>query len=284
MTTPQAVELRQGGLRLALRPDLGGAVAGLWLDDLPVLRSVEPAALTSARESASFALVPYSNRIAERRFQWRNRTYTTAPNSPAEPHSMHGVGWMNPWQVMQHAADRVTLALTHPSEAHWPFAFHAEQTFELSETSLRVTLVLSNIDARETPIGLGWHPFFVRRARSRVHLELTHRWEADAGKLPTHRVEQNTLDADVAVLDLDNCFDGWRGPARIRDEKLSLRLTSSLSRAVIYTPPDHDFFCVEPVSHVNNAIRSDDPIARGLIALPSGESTQAWMQLDMAHA
>jgi aldose 1-epimerase len=62
-----------------------------------------------------------------------------------------------------------------------------------------------------------------------VHLELTHRWEADAGKLPTHRVEQNTLDADVSVLDLDNCFDGWRGPARIRDEKLSLRLTSSLT-------------------------------------------------------
>ena len=44
-----AVELTQGGLRLALRPDVGGAIAGLWLDGLPVLRSVEPATLTSAR-------------------------------------------------------------------------------------------------------------------------------------------------------------------------------------------------------------------------------------------
>jgi aldose 1-epimerase len=281
MTTPQAVELRQGALRLALRPDIGGSVAGLWLDGLPVLRSVEPAALTNARESASYPLVPYSNRIGERQFQWRNRNYTTAPNWPTEPHSLHGVGWMNPWQVTQSADDRVTLALTHPSDAHWPFAFHAEQIFELSATSLRVTLVVSNIDARETPVGMGWHPYFVRRARSRVHLELTHRWE---GKVPTHRVEQNALDADVAVLDLDNCFDGWRGPARIRDEKLSLRLTSSLTHAVIYTPPSHDFFCVEPVSHVNNAIRSDDPLGRGLIALPSGQSTQAWMQLDVAHA
>jgi len=284
MTTPQIVELRRGALRLALRPDIGGAVAGLWLDELPVLRSVEPATLTSARESASYPLVPYSNRIGERQFQWRNRRYTTAPNWPGEPHSLHGVGWMAPWQVTQQADERATLALTHPSDAHWPFGFHAEQTFELSDTALRITLAVSNIDARETPVGLGWHPYFVRRARSRVHLELTQRWEADAGKLPTHPVAQNTLDADVAVLDLDNCFDGWRGPARIRDEKLSLRLTSSLTHVVIYTPPQRDFFCVEPVSHVNNAIQSADPIGRGLISLGSGEITQAWMQLDVARA
>jgi aldose 1-epimerase len=281
MSMTPAVELRQGALRLALRPDLGGSIAGLWLDDLPVLRSVEPAALTGARESASYPLVPYSNRIGQRQFEWRKRRYTTADNWPTEPNSLHGVGWMKPWQVTQRADDRVTLALTHPSDAHWPFAFHVEQTFELTGTALRVTMAVANIDARETPVGLGWHPYFVRRSRSRVHLELTHRWE---GKLPTHRIEQNGLDADVAVLDLDNCFDGWRGPARIRDEKLSLRLTSSLTHVVIYTPPDGDFFCVEPVSHVNNAIQSDDPIGQGLIALPSGESTQAWMQLDVARA
>jgi aldose 1-epimerase len=283
MTTPQVVELRRGALRLALRPDVGGAIAGLWLDDVPVLRSVEPAALTSARDAASYALVPYSNRIGERQFQWRKRSYTTAPNWPGEPHSLHGVGWISAWQVTQQSDERVTLALTHPSDAHWPFGFHAEQTFELSDTSLRATLAVANIDARETPVGLGWHPYFPRRTRSRVHLELTHRWEADAGKLPTHRVEQNTLDADVSVLDLDNCFDGWRGPARIRDEKLSLRLTSSLTHAVIYTPPARDFFCVEPVSHVNNALRSDDPMGRGVIALGSGETAQAWMQLDIAR-
>ena len=36
---------------------------------------------------------------------------------------------------------------------------------------------------------------------------------------------------------------------RIRDERLSLRLTSSLSHVVVYTPRDRDYFCVEPVSH-----------------------------------
>jgi len=283
-TNPEVVELRQGALRLALRPDCGGAAAGLWLDDLPVLRSSEPTALVNARDAALFALVPYSNRIGESQFQWRGRRYTTVANFEGEPHSLHGVGWQSAWQVLQRTPERVTLALTHPSDAHWPFAFHVEQVFELTPTALRVTLAATNIDARETPMGLGWHPYFVRRARSRVHLELTHRWDADASKLPLRRVAQSTLDADVAVLELDHCFDGWSGPARIRDERLSLRLSSSLSHAVVYTPREHDFFCVEPVSHVNNAIRSADPIAQGLVALASGETTEAWMQLEVARA
>jgi aldose 1-epimerase len=277
------VQLQQGPLRLALRADCGGAIAGLWLDELPVLRSCDPRDLSNVREAASFALVPYSNRIGQRQFRWLGRHYTLASNCD-EPHTMHGVAWLDAWRVLRRSDDSVTLEYTHPSDEHWPFAFHVEQTFHLQPDALRITLAATNIDARATPMGLGWHPYFVRRARSRVHLELQHRWEADATKLPVKRVPQNTLDADVAVLDLDNGFDGWSGPARIRDERLSLRLTSSLTHVVVYTPRGRDFFCVEPVSHVNNALGSDEPQARGIITLGSGETTHAWMQLDVARA
>ena len=71
------------------------------------------------------------------------------------------------------------------------------------------------------------------------------------------------------------------GPARIRDEKFSLQLTSSLSRLVVYTPQDKDYFCVEPVSHVSNAIHMADPAAHGLRTLLAGESFEASMTLDV---
>ena len=277
-----AVTLQQGPLRLALRADCGGAIAGLWRDGVQVLRSCEADQLRSVRDSGCFALLPYSNRIGARRFRWLGRRYTLAANTHDEPHNLHGTAWLQPWQVTQRTADRVTLDYTHPSDEYWPFGFHAEQVFELRPDGLRITLAVSNIDARQTPMGMGWHPYFVRRARSRVHLELQHRWDADDSKLPIKRVPQHTLDADVAVLDLDNCFDGWSGPARIRDERLSLRMTSSLTCAVVYTPRQRDFFCVEPVSHVNNALGSDEPLARGVLALGSGETAHAWMQLDVA--
>jgi aldose 1-epimerase len=284
MDDDAGVHLQQGPLRLALRADIGGAIAGLWLDGLPVLRSCEPQDLAGVRASGCFALVPYSNRIGQRQFSWLGRHYKLASNTSDEPHNLHGVAWLNAWQVLQRSSDRVTLEHTHPSDEHWPFAFHVEQVFELKPDSLRITLAATNIDARQTPMGLGWHPYFVRRARSRVHLELQQRWEADQSKLPVRAVAQTTLDADVAVLDLDNCFDGWSGPARIRDERLSLRLTSSLSHAVVYTPRERDYFCVEPVSHVNNALGNEEPKSLGMLALASGETARAWMQLDVAPA
>ena len=85
-------------LRLALRPDLGGAIAGLWLDGLPVLRSCRAATLASARESGCFPLVPYSNRIGGGSSTGAAADYTTGRNCD-EPHSLHGVGWLAAWQV-----------------------------------------------------------------------------------------------------------------------------------------------------------------------------------------
>src|SRR4051812_41625780 len=99
MSSSPVVELRAGELRLALRPDLGGSIAGLWLGELPVLRSGDPGGLDSARLSGCYPLAPYSNRLGYRRFRWLGSDYTTAPNFDDNPHSVHGVAWQRPWQL-----------------------------------------------------------------------------------------------------------------------------------------------------------------------------------------
>jgi len=279
-----ALELRCGELRLALRPDLGGAIAGFWHADLAVMRSVEPAALEAPRQGASFALVPYSNRLGYRRFQWAGKTYTTEPNFPDSPHSLHGVGWRRAWQVAEAGEKSALLRLSHAADGDWPFAFEAEQQFELADGALMLRLAARNTADVPAPMGLGWHPYFPKRTRSRLHIELTGRWEADATKLPTRQVAQPGIDAAVAHLDFDHCFEGWSGAARLRDEKLSLRLTSSLERLVVFTPPDRDYFAVEPVSHVNNAIHMADPAEHGLVTLQPGQTLDAWMKLEVARA
>ena len=282
---PTPLECRAGDLRLALRPDLGGCLAGLWLGDLPVLLSAEPQALQAVRPSASYPLVPYSNRIGFCRFRWHGHDFATRPNFDDSPHSLHGVGWLRPWQVEAHDASSVRLALQHEGDQHWPFAFAAWQRIELSPGALRLTMGITNTDARPAPAGLGWHPYFPKRSRSRLHAELTDRWEPDpATQLPTRRVPQPGIDGDVAHLAFDHCFEGWRGAARVRDEKLSLRLTSSLPYLVVYTPPHKPYFCVEPVSHVSNALHMADPRGNGVRELAPGESFEAWMQLEVGRA
>ncbi|HNJ83703.1 MAG TPA: aldose 1-epimerase [Piscinibacter sp.] len=281
-STAHSFELHAGALRLALRPDLGGCIAGLWHRETPILRSVEPVELATAWPSGCYPLVPYSNRIGYARFRWKGHDFTTRPNFGESPHSIHGVGWMRPWERVSSSAVEVVLRYRHAADADWPFAFEATQYFNLTPQSLHVEMVVTNLAEVAQPVGLGWHPYFPKRARSRLHIELAERWDGDATGLPVRKVAQPGIDAGVAHLAFDNCFDGWHGAARIRDERFSLQLSSSLDRLVVYTPPEKDYFCVEPVSHVSNAIHMADPLAHGLRSLAPGESTRAWMQLDIA--
>ena len=270
---PPVVTLQAGHLRLALRPDLGAALAGLWWDELPVLQSRDPLTMTTPRQSAGFVLVPYSNRIGFRRFQWQGQDHEIAHNGDASAHALHGVAWRRPWQVQQQQADAVSLRLDHMADADWPFAFTLRQQLNLLPDGLRLHLSLTSTDRRVQPVGLGWHPYFPKRAGSHIQAGVTHRWARDDSTwLPTQRQPIAGLDGDVAQLALDHCFDGWPGTAVITDEHFNLRLTASSSRLVVYTPQQLPFFCVEPVSHVNNAIQMADPLAQGLSAVQPGET------------
>lgn len=280
-SSPHNFELHAGALRLAVRPDLGGSIAGLWHRTTPLMRSTEPAELDGARQSASYPLVPYSNRLGYRHFRWKGKEYTTAANFDDNPHSLHGVAWMRAWEVASFSATELVLRYEHLPDDHWPFAFDVKQYFTLTPQQLTVQLVFTNTADVAAPVGLGWHPYFPTRARSRLHVDLSDRWESDATQLPTRKVAQNGIAGDVSHLDFDNCFEGWTGPARIRDEKFSLQLTSSLPYLVVYTPHDKDYFCVEPVSHVSNAIHMADPDSHGLLTLEPGKATDAWMKLDV---
>jgi len=274
-------ELHAGALRLAVRPDLGGAIAGLWHRTTPLMRSAEPGELASSRQSASYPLVPYSNRLGYRHFRWKGKEYTTAANFGDNPHSVHGVAWLRAWEVVSSSAAELVLRYEHKADEHWPFAFEVKQYFSLTPQQLSVQLVFTNTAEIAAPVGLGWHPYFPTRARSHLQIELSDRWESDATQLPTRKVVQHDIDGDVSHFDFDHCFEGWKGPARIRDEKFSLQLTSSLPYLVVYTPHDKDYFCVEPVSHVSNAIHMADPAQHGLLTLDPGQATEAWMKVDV---
>lgn len=248
-----------------------------------MLRSTEPAELASSRQSGSYPLAPYSNRLGFRRFRWLGQDHTTQANFDDNPHSVHGVAWQRPWAVVSHDATRAELAYMHEADAHWPFAFEVHQGFDLTPESLTVRLAITNRADQPQPVGVGWHPYFPKRSRSRLHIELTDRWEPDASGLPTRKVPQTGIDADVAHLDFDNCFEGWRGEAKIRDERLRIGLRSSLPYLVVFTPQNKPYYCVEPVSHVSNAIHMADPLAHGLRKLGAGETFEASMTLEVAR-
>ena len=261
-----SVDLRAGDLRLALRPDLGGSIAGLWLGDLPVLRSMEPAALAGPRQGACFPLVPYSNRLGYKRFRWLGREHTTAPNFGHDyPHSLHGSGWTRPWRITDRGERHAELMLTQLADEQWPFTFDVTQRFELSDNALQVSLHFTNIDARTQPVGLGWHPYFPKRqpqpparGTERAAGSLTPRGPPAHAPRAAARHRRLSVASPQRSTTASKAGAARRASAMKSDVAQADHVVAALPGGV-HAGHAQDYFCVEPVSHVSNAIHMADP-------------------------
>lgn len=283
--TSSIIALAAGPLRCEISPALGGCIAGLWHDGVPVLRSTPARELTSVRMAGSYPLVPFSNRVGGATLQWQGTNHPLVKNHATEPHSIHGIGWQRPWEVLEADGRSALLSFEHRAGGDWPFDFDASQTFRLTEGGLDLTLSVTNQSDRSAPFGLGWHPYFTKRPDTGIELAATGRWEMGSDKLPTRREPSDGLYGPCAVLDVDHCFDGWSGEARLGDSALQVVLRSNLRRLVVFTNPARDFVAVEPVSHVNNAVNlvaaGAQPQDVGLAVLAPGESFSAQMSIDV---
>lgn len=284
MTT--ALTLSCEHFRCEIAPALGGAIAGLWLGEIAVLRSSLARALTTARQAGSYPLVPFSNRVGHASLKWAGTSHPLVQTVGDEPHAIHGVGWQRPWAVLEATPQFALLSYEHKPDEAWPFAFDSSQAFRLTADTLELSLSITNQSAVAAPVGLGWHPYFVKRARSHLSFEASGRWEMGADKLPTHRVDCLGLDADCATLDIDHCHEGWSGVALLRDELLRTRISANLRHLVVFTNSSRDFVAIEPVSHVNNAINlmaqtGLSAEALGVRVLGPGESMSAEMSIQV---
>ena len=249
-----SISLVSGALRCELNPSLGGCVAGLWFGEQQVLRSTPAAELQSVRISGSYPLVPYSNRIGYRKLHWAGRDYELPQNFAPEAHTIHGVGWERGWMVEESSPTRAVLSYHHTADASWPFAFDSRQTFTLSGDALEMQMSITNCATVPAPAGLGWHPYFAKSANTQLEFAAAGRWEMGADKLPTQRLANAGLDTDCTRLDVDHCFDGWRGTVQLTEAGLRVTVTSDLDCLVVFTTPVRDSIAIEPVSHANNAI------------------------------
>ena len=261
--------LRAGHAELELSPAGGCITAFRWQrDNGPVdwMRPAPAGAEVAPTDTACFPLVPYSNRIREGRFAFEGETYQLALNFPPERHAIHGHGWQGRWRTEEQTAATATLVYDHPNAVSgdaWPAAYRAEQRFELSETDLLIEIAVTNAGERAMPVSLGLHPYFPRTPACRLSATVGQMWESDAEVMPTRRISppadrDPSRGVEPARTALDACFTDFAGRAVIewpeRRARLTLQADAVLSFLVVFTPPGEDFFCVEPVSAMTDAV------------------------------
>jgi aldose 1-epimerase len=270
--------------RLSLRPDLGGCIESALYDGQAVLRSTEPGQLAQVRQCASYPLIPFSNRLAHAQLQWNGTSHPLVKNFEGEAHSIHGIGWQRVWEVLEQSQDFCMLSLEHDGKGAWPFAFDASQTFRLSGNTLSMTMAITNQSPHAAPVGLGWHPYFVKMPGTHLQFDAQSIWEMASDKLPTGQQPHAGLNQAIDALDVDNCFSGWSGKARLQDAQRRCTIESSVQHLVVFTTPEKDFIAIEPVSHANNAMNAGnekESEARGVRILQSGQSWQISMSITV---
>ena len=277
-----------GDWRAEIDPSLGGSILSLAFRDRPILRPT-PAGANDPLQAACFPLIPYANRINHGRFRFEGRAFDIGATPGFEPHALHGLGWLRPWEVTQANADSAVLTFRHAAGPGWPWAFEAEQRFVLSERGLRIDLTLTNRDAHTAPAGVGLHPYFRRPAEARLTIAAPQVWLSDDTLIPCELAKaealfdwsESPLVADAPFV--DNAYEGWTGAAHLASSEGVVTLSApGVSRAHVYAPQGADFICIEPVSHRPDALNAPADEASGLTILQPGETLSLSMTIGAA--
>jgi aldose 1-epimerase len=268
----QRIPLQRGAFYAEIWPELGGAIAHFERRRPFGTKSAVQTLFRSTREQprylptdlASFPLLPYSNRIAEGRFHMGGSAFQLPRNFAGFEHPLHGVGWIRPWLVTEQQSDRCSLRLVHGGDADWPCAFAAFQEIALTDCGLELRLELLNSGERAMPYGIGQHPYIRRPSGTRISAPVKGVWLSDPQQVPTHRValpERWNLPEGRVFDDcfVDHCFDGLNGDVRVEwpdGSGLCISSSPAMQFLVVYSVPERDFVCIEPVSQRPNAFNA----------------------------
>ncbi len=258
--------------RVGVLPGTGASLAfgqvhhaGGWHD---LLRPTPPDGYGRRSDTASFVLVPWSNRVRAGRLRFAGATYRLRVNF-GDGTAIHGTANEFPWTV--ESADDSSIDLTFRSTdvvgVNWPWRFSARVIYALEGDRLTIRTRVRNDDASPFPCGFGHHPYFQRTltgpdddVRLRVPCErmyvLDHALPAGPAVPVEPRVDFRAL-RPLGEAFVDDCLTG-RSPG----EPIELAYPSGLTvevdaddvfaHVVVFLPVGKPFFAVEPVTNAND--------------------------------
>jgi len=243
--------LAGGDWTAGLLPAQGGALARLRWRNRDVLVPLPAGADPNASRAGAFVMAPWANRLDAGRVGGFGRVPV---NRPADATAIHGLLRERPWTLRAQAPDRVELAQAGAAPG-LAWRWRASLAVRLGAV-VEIVLAIENAGDAPMVFGSGWHPFFVHPPGTRLRFAARRRCTTDARMLPAGFAPTKGLDGAVPA-GIDTAFDGWDGQAEIRRPDLALRLAAQGAWArglQIYCPEGQGFLCVEPVSHLPDAV------------------------------
>lgn len=273
----EIVTIENDRWQIGFVPSSGGSIAfgkvridGAWHD---LLRPTPPESLTRASETASYPLVPWSNRIRDGRFRWAGRTYQLRVNF-ADGTAIHGTAMEYPWKVVDQTPTSIALEFVSRDVygVNFPWTFDARFEYALVGDDFVWTYSVTNTDHETFPAGYGHHPYFLRSVAGSapVELQINVNQAYDlVDCMPTAGPGAVRPEADfserrtLGTAFVDDCLTGRTSPTLATITypdavAVDIVADASLPNVVLYIPEGKEFFALEPVSNANEAFNLED--------------------------
>ncbi len=176
----------------------------------------------------------------------------------------HGFARTLPWRIATLVPDAARLTLELDSNAttraQYPWEFHAELTFELDRTRLRLTLRVHNRDSAAMPFALGYHPYFqiADKRAARIDTGATRAFD----NLHKREVAFSGFDFTASELDLHLLdHDARECTLRFGDgTRLVIAASEDFAVWVVWTLAGKEFICLEPWTARGNALNTGEQL------------------------
>ncbi|GAB6926571.1 aldose 1-epimerase [Paenibacillus sp. JCM 10914] len=292
----RAVYLRAGDYEAVMLPDIGGNL--ISFRDLQkgyrFLHEPTQEEMPAFRARPMIHGIPVlfpPNRYENGNFRWNGKTHHLPVNEEATGHHLHGFLYNIPWEVDEYGHSKqeayVTVSVRvdeqHPVYQHFPFQFHIQLRYGLSDRGLSQRVTIINTGQETMPCLLAFHTSmnapFVEGSDARdyrMKLTIGKRWELGGTMLPTGTHQELSANEEAMQGDgvypfferMDNHYtavaQNGRNRMELTDEAAELTLVydvgTSYKQWMIWNNEAREgFFCPEPQTNLVNSPNMDMP-------------------------
>lgn len=196
-----------------------------------------------------------------------DNTYTH--NGQSYTLKQHGFARDLPWSVSnQSTQEGASLTLTLDSNSQtkqvYPFDFHLEFTYILTENRLEIQQKYQNLSSTTMPFSAGFHPYFLTTDKNQLVFDIPATEYQDQKTKQSHPFSGNF---DFEQEEIDVAFRQLtKHAATVTDNSRKLQLTltfdSVFATLVFWTLKGKEFYCLEPWTGPRNAINTGENIIK----------------------
>jgi aldose 1-epimerase len=218
---------------------------------------------TNSAKFSSYTLAPWSNRIPNGQFSFDGQEYQLRINNAKEQTARHGDVQDRTWKVVNHGSYlECTFDSSWYPDINFPFPFAMTITHTLKNSMYITHMTLTNTGSSPMPVGMGIHPYFLRRSHTpKLRFNAERIYLTDSSNIPQKAAQSIPERFDFTnpkPLDddgIDHVYQGWDGILEMVWEDITLNLEASeiFEHFVVFTGAPDQTIALEPITHATNA-------------------------------